>query len=171
MTYSGEGFEKRHIGPSHSDESEMLKLLGYKDINTFISDVVPANIQITKKLSDVLDTAKSEVAVIAELREIAAQNQVFTSLIGGGYYGTITPAVIKRNVLENPAWYTAYTPYQPEISQGRLEAIFAFQTVICDMTALSLANASMLDEGTAAAEAMTVARRTSKASDDAVFLI
>ena len=171
MSYSGERFESRHIGPSHSDESEMLQLLGYSDIKTFISDVVPANIQITKNLSEVLDSAKSEVAVIAELREIAAQNQVFTSLIGGGYYGTITPAVIKRNVLENPAWYTAYTPYQPEISQGRLEAIFAFQTVICDMTALSLSNASMLDEGTAAAEAMTVARRTSKTSDDAVFLI
>ena len=171
MTYEGEHFENRHIGPSGSDETEMLKLLGYTNIETFISDVVPANIQISKKLSQVLDSAKSEVAVIAELREIAAQNQVFTSLIGGGYYGTITPPVIKRNVLENPAWYTAYTPYQPEISQGRLEAIFAFQTVICDMTALSLSNASMLDEGTAAAEAMTVARRTSKASDDAVFLI
>ena len=171
MSYSGERFDSRHIGPSHSDESEMLQLLGYSDIKTFIGDVVPANIQITKNLSEVLDSAKSEVAVIAELREIAAQNQVFTSLIGGGYYGTITPAVIKRNVLENPAWYTAYTPYQPEISQGRLEAIFAFQTVICDMTALSLSNASMLDEGTAAAEAMTVARRTSKTSDDAVFLI
>ena len=171
MTYSGERFEKRHIGPSGLDEAEMLKLLGYRDIETFISDVVPENIQIAKKLSQTLDTAKSEVEVIAELRQIAAQNQVFTSLIGGGYYGTITPAVIKRNVLENPAWYTAYTPYQPEISQGRLEAIFAFQTVICDMTALSLSNASMLDEGTAAAEAMTVARRTSKTSDDAVFLI
>ena len=171
MTYSGERFEKRHIGPSGLDEAEMLKVLGFRDIETFISDVVPENIQIAKKLSQTLDTAKSEVEVIAELRQIAAQNQVFTSLIGGGYYGTITPAVIKRNVLENPAWYTAYTPYQPEISQGRLEAIFAFQTVICDMTALSLSNASMLDEGTAAAEAMTVARRTSKTSDDAVFLI
>ena len=149
----------------------MLQLLGYQDIDAFISDVIPANIHIAKKLSQVLDSAKSEVAVIAELREIASHNQVFTSLIGGGYYGTITPPVIKRNVLENPAWYTAYTPYQPEISQGRLEAIFAFQTVICDMTALSLSNASMLDEGTAAAEAMTLARRTSKASDDAVFLI
>ncbi len=171
MSYEGEHFENRHIGPSGSDETEMLHLLGYTNIEAFISDVVPANIQISKKLSQVLDPAKSEVAVIAELREIAAQNQVFTSLIGGGYYGTITPPVIKRNVLENPAWYTAYTPYQPEISQGRLEAIFAFQTVICDMTALSLSNASMLDEGTAAAEAMTVARRTSKASDGAVFLI
>lgn len=171
MTYSGERFAGRHIGPSGSDEQEMLHLLGYRDIESFISDVVPENIQIAKKLSQTLDTAKSEVDVIAELRQIASYNQIFTSLIGGGYYGTITPAVIKRNVLENPAWYTAYTPYQPEISQGRLEAIFAFQTVICDMTALSLSNASMLDESTAAAEAMTVARRTSKTGDDAVFLI
>jgi len=171
MTYSGEQFSKRHIGPSSSDELEMLQVLGYHDIEAFISDVIPGNIHIAKKLSQVLESAKSEVAVIAELREIASENQVFTSLIGGGYYGTITPPVIKRNVLENPAWYTAYTPYQPEISQGRLEAIFAFQTVICDMTALALSNASMLDEGTAAAEAMTLARRTSKASDDAVFLI
>jgi glycine dehydrogenase len=164
-------FEDRHIGPSASDESEMLSVLGYSDIKRFIADVVPENIHIEKQLKDVLDSAKSEVEVIAELREIASQNEVFTSLIGGGYYGTITPPVIKRNVLENPAWYTAYTPYQPEISQGRLEALFAFQTVICDMTALALSNASMLDEGTAAAEAMTLARRTSKASDDAVFLI
>jgi glycine dehydrogenase len=164
-------FEDRHIGPSASDEEQMLGVLGYSDIKKFIADVVPENIHIEKQLKDVLDSAKSEVEVIAELREIASQNKVFTSLIGGGYYGTITPPVIKRNVLENPAWYTAYTPYQPEISQGRLEALFAFQTVICDMTALALANASMLDEGTAAAEAMTLARRSSKASDEAVFLI
>ncbi len=149
----------------------MLGVLGYSDIKKFIGDVVPENIHIETQLKDVLDGAKSEVEVIAELREIASQNEVFTSLIGAGYYGTITPPVIKRNVLENPAWYTAYTPYQPEISQGRLEALFAFQTVICDMTALALSNASMLDEGTAAAEAMTLARRSSKASDDAVFLI
>jgi len=171
MNHEGEKFEVRHIGPTDSDEAQMLGVLGYSDIKKFISDVVPANIQIEKQLSEVLDTAKSEVAVIAELREIASQNQIFTSLIGGGYYGTITPPVIKRNVLENPAWYTAYTPYQPEISQGRLEALFAFQTVICEMTALKLSNASMLDEGTAASEAMTLARRSSKASDDAVFLI
>ena len=164
-------FEDRHIGPSATDEAEMLQLLGYSDIKKFVAEVVPANIQIEKTLDTVLDTAKSEVDVIAELRTIAEKNEIFTSLIGGGYYGTITPPVIKRNVLENPAWYTAYTPYQPEISQGRLEALFAFQTVICDMTALSLSNASMLDESTAAAEAMTLARRTSKTSDDAVFLI
>jgi len=164
-------FEDRHIGPSASDEEQMLGVLGYSDIQQFIADVIPENIQIEKQLHEVLDSAKSEVEVIAELRAIADMNQVFTSLIGGGYYGTITPPVIKRNVLENPAWYTAYTPYQPEISQGRLEALFAFQTVICDMTSLALANASMLDEATAAAEAMTLARRTSKASDGAVFLI
>ena len=166
-----QGFEDRHIGPSASQEEEMLHVLGYDNLKTFISDVVPSNIAIEKSLAKTLDAAKSEVEVISELRELAEQNQVFTSLIGSGYYGTITPPVIKRNVLENPAWYTAYTPYQPEISQGRLEALFAFQTVICDMTALALSNASMLDEGTAAAEAMTLARRSSKAADSAVFVI
>ena len=164
-------FEDRHIGPSSEQEAEMLSVLGYSELSAFIADVLPENIRIEKHLSKVLDSAKSETAVIAELRALADQNQIFTSLIGTGYYGTITPPVIKRNVLENPAWYTAYTPYQPEISQGRLEALFAFQTVICDMTSLALSNASMLDEGTAAAEAMTLARRTSKSSDDAVFLI
>lgn len=149
----------------------MLSVLGYSNLKEFIADVVPENIVIEKKLSEVLDSASSEVEVIDELRALASENQIFTSLIGTGYYGTITPPVIKRNVLENPAWYTAYTPYQPEISQGRLEALFAFQTVITDMTALAISNASMLDESTAAAEAMTLARRTSKASDDALFLI
>ncbi len=166
-----QNFEDRHIGPSASQESEMLSVLGYSDLKKFILDVVPENIVIEKKLSEVLDSAKSEVDVIAELRAMAEENEVFTSLIGGGYYGTITPPVIKRNVLENPAWYTAYTPYQPEISQGRLEALFAFQTVICEMTALAVSNASMLDEGTAAAEAMTLARRNSKSADSALFLI
>jgi glycine dehydrogenase len=166
-----QNFEDRHIGPSASQENEMLAVLGYSDLKKFIADVVPENIVIEKKLSEVLDSAKSEVEVIAELRAMAAENEVFTSLIGGGYYGTITPPVIKRNVLENPAWYTAYTPYQPEISQGRLEALFAFQTVVCEMTALAVSNASMLDEGTAAAEAMTLARRNSKSKDSALFLI
>ena len=166
-----QNFEDRHIGPSLSQESEMLSVLGYSDLKKFIADVVPENIVIEKKLSQVLDSAKSEVEVIAELRAMADENEVFTSLIGGGYYGTITPPVVKRNVLENPAWYTAYTPYQPEISQGRLEALFAFQTVVCEMTALAVSNASMLDEGTAAAEAMTLARRNSKSDDSSVFLI
>jgi glycine dehydrogenase len=164
-------FEDRHIGPTSIDEAAMLKTLGYKDLASFIADVVPANIAIDGVIEKALGDGKSEVEVIAELREIAAQNKLLRSLIGTGYYGTIVPPVIKRNVLENPAWYTAYTPYQPEISQGRLEALFAFQTMICELTALNISNASMLDEGTAAAEAMTLARRASKLSDDAVFLI
>ena len=164
-------FEDRHIGPTSDDEAAMLKHLGYSDLTTFIKDVVPANILIKGVIEKALDNGKSEVEVIAELREIAAENKVFRSLIGTGYYGTIVPPVVKRNVLENPSWYTAYTPYQPEISQGRLEALFAFQTMVCELTALDISNASMLDESTAAAEAMTLARRASKLSDDAVFLI
>jgi glycine dehydrogenase len=149
----------------------MLAHLGYSDLESFIADVVPANIAIENHLKNSLDFAKSEVEVISELRAIASENKVFRSLIGTGYYGTIVPPVIKRNVLENPAWYTAYTPYQPEISQGRLEALFAFQTMICELTALNISNASMLDESTAAAEAMTLARRSSKAPDEAHFLM
>jgi len=164
-------FEDRHIGPTSSDEATMLHALGYSDLASFISDVVPANIAINGVIEKAIEPGKSEVEVIAELRAIASENKVFNSLIGTGYYGTIVPAVIKRNVLENPAWYTAYTPYQPEISQGRLEALFAFQTMVCELTALDISNASMLDESTAAAEAMTLARRVSKLSDAAVFLI
>lgn len=164
-------FEDRHIGPTHSDEAAMLAHLGYKDLNAFIADVVPSNIAIKGVIEGQLDSGKSEVEVIAELRSIASENKVFRSLIGTGYYGTVVPPVVKRNVLENPAWYTAYTPYQPEISQGRLEALFAFQTMVCELTGLDISNASMLDESTAAAEAMTLARRASKLSDDAVFLI
>jgi glycine dehydrogenase len=166
-----ETFERRHIGPTSSQENELLKALGYDDMQSFISDVVPSNIAMSKKLQDVLPQALTEVQAIQTLREMADKNELFTSFIGCGYYGTITPPVIMRNVLENPAWYTAYTPYQPEISQGRLEALFAFQTAVCDLTGLPIANASMLDEGTAAAEAMTLARRSFKGSDDAVFLI
>ena len=166
-----DSFERRHIGPTSLQELDLLKALGYKDMQTFISDVVPSNIAISQKLSQVLPTALTEVEAIQTLREMANKNQLFTSFIGCGYYGTIVPPVVLRNVLENPAWYTAYTPYQPEISQGRLEALFAFQTAVCDLTALPIANASMLDEGTAAAEAMTLARRSFKGSDDAVFLI
>ena len=164
-------FEDRHIGPTNKDEQTMLSALGYKDLSSFIADVVPSNIAIDGVIESAIGLGKSEVDVISELRSIASENKVLTSLIGTGYYGTIVPPVIKRNVLENPAWYTAYTPYQPEISQGRLEALFAFQTMVCELTALDISNASMLDESTAAAEAMTLARRASKLSDDAVFLI
>ena len=164
-------FEDRHIGPTHRDEKAMLKALGYEDLESFISAVVPSNIAIKGVIEASIDAGVSEVEAIAELRALASKNKVLTSLIGTGYYGTIVPPVIKRNVLENPAWYTAYTPYQPEISQGRLEALFTFQTMVCELTGLDISNASMLDESTAAAEAMTLARRSSKMSDDAVFLI
>lgn len=166
-----ENFESRHIGPSFEQEATMLLELGFADLESFIKSVVPENIAMGQRLADLLPPALSEVETVAELRKLAELNQVFDSFIGTGYYGTITPAVILRNVLENPAWYTAYTPYQPEISQGRLEALFAFQTAVCDLTALPIANASMLDEGTAAAEAMTLARRVSSGDDSSVFLI
>ncbi|MEY3893860.1 MAG: hypothetical protein RIR78_638, partial [Actinomycetota bacterium] len=149
----------------------MLEQVGFKSLTEFIAAVVPSAIAMKDPLEKHLPSAVTEVEAIALLREMAAENKVFTSLIGTGYYGTITPAVIKRNVLENPAWYTAYTPYQPEISQGRLEALFAFQTVVCDLTGLAISNASMLDEGTAAAEAMTLAKRNFKGDDAAVFVI
>jgi len=149
----------------------MLEALGYSDLESFISEVVPSNIAIKGVIESAIEPGVSEVEAIAELKLLASKNKVLTSLIGTGYYGTIVPPVIKRNVLENPAWYTAYTPYQPEISQGRLEALFAFQTMVCELTGLDISNASMLDESTAAAEAMTLARRSSKLSDDAVFLV
>jgi glycine dehydrogenase len=164
-------FSDRHIGPTHRDELAMLNALGYKDLESFIGEVVPSNIAIKGVVEKAIEPGVSEVEAIAELKGLASKNKVLTSLIGTGYYGTIVPPVIKRNVLENPAWYTAYTPYQPEISQGRLEALFAFQTMVCELTGLDISNASMLDESTAAAEAMTLARRSSKLSDDAVFLI
>ena len=164
-------FSDRHIGPTHRDELAMLEALGYSDLESFISEVVPSNIAIKGVIESAIEPGVSEVEAIAELKLLASKNKVLTSLIGTGYYGTIVPPVIKRNVLENPAWYTAYTPYQPEISQGRLEALFAFQTMVCELTGLDISNASMLDESTAAAEAMTLARRSSKLSDNAVFLI
>ena len=164
-------FADRHIGPNDEQLKFMLAELGEKTLEDFIAKVVPKNIALTEKLASVLPNAISEVAAIEELRELASRNKVVKSLIGLGYYGTITPPVILRNVLENPAWYTAYTPYQPEISQGRLEAIFAFQTVVTDLTGLDVANASMLDEATAAAESMTLARRVWQGEDEAVFVI
>jgi len=166
-----DAFAHRHIGPNEVQASTMLMELGYSSLQDFISDVVPQNILIKEKLESALPEPLSEFETIAALREIASRNKVFTSLIGSGYYNTITPPVVLRNVLENPAWYTAYTPYQPEISQGRLEALFAFQSAVCELTALQTANASMLDESTAAAEAMTLAKRVHKGSDAAVFLI
>ena len=164
-------FSDRHIGPSSEQIGTMLHELGYSNLDKFISDVLPDSIKLNEIFGATLPQPISEPDAINELRSLAEKNRIFTSLIGMGYHGTHTPPVILRNVLENPAWYTAYTPYQPEISQGRLEALFAFQTMISDLTGLPIANASMLDEATAAAEAMTLARRASKLPDDAIFLI
>lgn len=164
-------FSDRHIGPSSDQVSTMLHELGYDSLEVFISDVLPDSIKLSGRFGENLPDPISEVETIAELRNLAKLNSPMHSLIGMGYYGTITPPVVQRNVLENPAWYTAYTPYQPEISQGRLEALFAFQTMVSDLTGLGICNASMLDEGTAAAEAMTLARRNSKSGDDAKFVI
>src|SRR5579875_2952717 len=150
-------FRDRHIGPSDADRQQMLATLGYASMDDLLADAIPASIR--EKVALALPPAASEAQVAAELRALAARNEVLTSMIGLGYYDTITPPVIRRNVLENPAWYTAYTPYQPEISQGRLEALINFQTVVEDLTGLPVAGASMLDEATAAAEAMTMARR------------
>jgi glycine dehydrogenase len=164
-------FVDRHIGPNQYQIQTMLLELGFEDLNSFISSVVPSNIHIKGEIENSLPKALSEADALAEIKVIASQNKVMKNFIGNGYYGTITPTVILRNVLENPGWYTAYTPYQPEISQGRLEAIFAFQTAVTDLTGLAIANASMLDEATAAAEAMTLARRVWQGSDEAAFAI
>ena len=162
-------FSTRHIGPAEADQAKMLAALGLGSLDELVERVVPAPIRNATPLA--LPPARSEADALDALRALAGRNQVVPSMIGLGYHDTITPPVIRRNILENPAWYTAYTPYQPEISQGRLEALLNYQTMVCDLTALDVANASLLDEGTAVAEAMTVARRTSKLGDDAVFLV
>ena len=164
-------FVDRHVGPNDYQIKSMLLDLGFSDMESFIKSVVPKNILIKGEIEKNLPIGISERDAIAEIKELAQKNQVFRSLIGNGYYGTVIPPVVLRNILENPAWYTAYTPYQPEISQGRLEAIFAFQTAVSDLTGLPIANASMLDEATAAAESLTLARRVWQGSDDAIFLI
>ena len=164
-------FDRRHIGllsDSSSHVDEILGILGYESLKNFIQDVVPKSIYRTDALN--LPDALSEREALAALKNIADKNISFRSLIGQGYYGTETPNVILRNIFENPAWYTAYTPYQPEISQGRLEALFNFQTIICDLTKMDIANASMLDEGTAAAEAMALCRRSSKNKSNNFFI-
>ncbi|MEU0371849.1 aminomethyl-transferring glycine dehydrogenase [Streptomyces sp. NPDC006283] len=164
----GTPFERRHIGPDAGAQAKMLAHVGYGSLDDLTAAAVPDVI----KSADALDLpdARTEADVLAELRSLADRNQVLAPMIGLGYYGTFTPPVILRNVMENPAWYTAYTPYQPEISQGRLEALLNFQTVVADLTGLPTSGASLLDEGTAAAEAMALARRVGKVKDG-VFLI
>ena len=162
-------FAGRHIGPSPDEQAKMLAVLGYGSLDDLAAAAVPQAIRALEGLD--LPAAASEPAVLAELRALADRNTLTVPMAGLGYAGTHTPPVILRNVMENPAWYTAYTPYQPEISQGRLEALLNFQTVLTDLTGLPVAGASLLDEATAAAEAMTLARRASKAPADAAFVV
>ena len=157
-------FASRHIGPDQDEQTQMLKAIGYSSLDDLMDAAIPEASRWHGHLE--LPAAASEEETMAELRAIAGRNTVATSMIGLGYHGTFTPAVIRRNVLESPAWYTAYTPYQPEISQGRLEALLNFQTMVTDLTGLTTANASMLDEGTAVAEAMTLARRASRSKSE-----
>ena len=159
---------RRHIGPSPSEMEEMFKVIGVESLDQLIEETVPQAI----RQAEPLDFGKpmSERKLLNHMRQVAAKNKVLTSLIGQGYYGTVTPPVIQRNVLENPAWYTAYTPYQPEISQGRLEALLNFQTMVADLTGLEIANASLLDEATACAEAMVMAQRVAKSKATGFFV-
>ena len=161
-------FIARHVGPSADDQQQMLSALGCTNLQQLTAQVVPEAIAMAEDLA-IVDGC-TEAQALAELREIASHNLVFKSFIGQGYYGTITPNVIQRNILENPAWYTAYTPYQPEISQGRLEALINFQTMISDLTGMEMSNSSMLDEGTAAAEAMALCQRMSKSKSSRFFV-
>ncbi|HOF52698.1 MAG TPA: aminomethyl-transferring glycine dehydrogenase, partial [Rhodoferax sp.] len=161
-------FVARHIGISASDEALMLQAIGEKSRKELIDSIVPRSIARSSKMA--IPAAITEAAALAELKALAGKNQQFKSFIGQGYYGTHTPGVILRNILENPAWYTAYTPYQAEISQGRMEALVNFQTMVCDLTGMPMANASMLDEATAAAEAMTLAKRSVKSKSN-VFVV
>jgi len=165
---NAEQFVARHIGPSADDQQAMLSSLDCNNLQQLIEQVVPASITNNQPLN--LPNQCTEAQALTELRQIANKNKLFKNFLGQGYYGTLTPNVILRNILENPAWYTAYTPYQPEISQGRLEALINFQTMVTDLTGLEIANASMLDEGTAAAEAMALCRRVSKSKSNRFFV-
>ncbi|MGK0498833.1 MAG: glycine dehydrogenase [Oceanicoccus sp.] len=166
---ANDAFIQRHIGPDQQQQQEMLQLLGVNSLDALIESTVPANI-LRQQAMDIA-APQTETAALAQLKELAQQNQVMSNYIGQGYYPTFTPNVIMRNVLENPGWYTAYTPYQPEIAQGRLEGLLNYQQMVMDLTAMELANASMLDEGTAAAEAMALLKRVNKKNRSNVFFV
>ena len=161
-------FISRHIGPSLEEQVKMLKAVGYSSMDQLIKDIVPAAI-LEKEELDVRDSV-SEHKALSILKEIASKNIINKNFIGMGYYGTYTPNVILRNILENPGWYTAYTPYQPEVAQGRLEMLLNFQQMIIDLTKMDIANASLLDEGTAAAEAVALCQRVSKEQSNTIFI-
>src|ERR1022692_4645315 len=160
-------FVRRHIGPNPVETQEMLKLVGFDSLDALTDATVPKQIRLSKPLN--IPAARSEYEALAELRAVATQNQVFRSFIGMGYSDCITPPVIQRGVFENPGWYTQYTPYQAEISQGRLEALLNYQTMVCELTALPVANASLLDEATAAAEAIALAHAFKGGPDKNAF--
>ena len=161
-------FLERHIGPNDAEIAHMLRTIGHASLDAMTDAIVPASIKSPNPLA--LPAPISEVEAIAKIRAVADRNQVFRSFIGQGYYGTHTPNVILRNILENPAWYTAYTPYQAEISQGRMEALINFQTMCADLTGMEIANASLLDEATACAEAMTLAKRSCRSKSNTFFV-
>ncbi|MEN9544842.1 MAG: hypothetical protein RLZZ598_1675, partial [Pseudomonadota bacterium] len=161
-------FLPRHIGPTAADEAQMLSVIGAASRAALIDALVPANIR--RGLPMQLPGAVTEAQALAEIKAVASKNQVLKSFIGQGYHGTHVPGVILRNILENPAWYTAYTPYQAEISQGRMEALVNFQTMVCELTGMAIANASMLDEATSAAEAMTLAKRGVKSKSNTLIV-
>ncbi|MFI4924901.1 MAG: glycine dehydrogenase, partial [Vicinamibacteria bacterium] len=163
-----DAFVARHVGTSPDDQRAMLATLGFATRAEMIDAIVPRTIRDRAPLA--LPAPVAEHEALAKLAAVANRNRVLTSCIGQGYYGTVTPGVILRNVLESPAWYTAYTPYQPEISQGRLEALVNFQTMVCDLTGMAIANASMLDEATAAAEAMALALRVTSSASRTVYV-
>src|ERR671918_3137720 len=163
-----DSFVRRHIGPNQEEIDAMLAEVGFENLDALIDAAVPRNIRLDRQLN--LPEAKSEINALTELRAISKKNKVARSFIGAGYYDCITPPVIQRNILENPGWYTAYTPYQAEIAQGRLEALLNFQQMVIDLTGLELANASLLDEATAAAEAMAMTKRVAKSAANAFFV-
>src|SRR6201998_2806873 len=164
-----EKFQDRHIAPGQADTAEMLKTVGVNSMNELIEQTIPARIRLKKGLQ--LPPAKSEFDYLNDLRQTASKNKVFKSYIGQGYYDVIVPGVIQRNILENPGWYTQYTPYQAEIAQGRLQALLNFQTMVIDLTGMEIANASLLDEGTASAEAMFMQYSLRKNQNARVFFV
>ena len=169
-----ERFQSRHIGPDEAERDEMLAVVGASSLDALMDEAIPARIRLNRPLD--LPDGQSEYEFLRDLRRVAARNRVFRSFIGAGYHDTITPPVIQRNILENPGWYTAYTPYQAEIAQGRLEALLNFQTMVRDLTGMEVANASLLDEATAAGEAMTMlhrvqAKRLERASGSGQFFV
>ena len=165
---SQKDFIRRHIGPKKKDEQNMLSQLGYKSLSELINNTVPEKILLKDSLS--IGDPNSEYEALRKLKAISKKNQIYSNFIGMGYYGTYTPNVIVRNILENPGWYTSYTPYQPEVAQGRLEMLLNFQQLVIDFTGMDIANASLLDEATAAAEAVGLAQRVSKNNSKKIYV-